>query len=61
MLFLTDYSVYLRAVNTLDYDTQRQYVITIDCTDSKVTVQETYTVYILRNQQPTITNLPAGK
>lgn len=56
----SDYSVYLRGVNTLDYDTQRQYVLTIDCTDSKVTVQETYTVYILRNQQPTITNLPAG-
>uniref|UniRef100_K1PI11 Protocadherin Fat 1 n=1 Tax=Magallana gigas TaxID=29159 RepID=K1PI11_MAGGI len=55
-----DYAVYLRADNDLDYDTQRQYVITIDCTDTKVTVQETYTVYILRNQQPTITNLPAG-
>nr|XP_034303261.1 protocadherin Fat 1-like isoform X2 [Crassostrea gigas] len=55
-----DYAVYLRADNDLDYDTQRQYVITIDCTDTKVTAQETYTVYILRNQQPTITNLPAG-
>lgn len=56
----SDYAVYLRGDNSLNYDTQRQYVITIDCTDSKVTVQETYTVYVLRNQQPTITNLPAG-
>lgn len=56
----SDYSVYLRADNSLNYDTQRQYVMTIDCTDSKVTVQETYTVYVLRNQQPTITNLPTG-
>lgn len=58
---LADNAVYLRADNDLDYDTKRQYVITIDCTDSKVTVQETYTVYVLRNQQPTITNPPAGK
>ncbi|XP_078323242.1 uncharacterized protein LOC144622634 [Crassostrea virginica] len=56
-----DYAIYLRAGNSLDYDTQREYVLTIDCTDTKDTVQETFTVYILRNKSSTITNLPAGQ
>lgn len=57
---LTEYSIWVRADNNLDYDRQRQYVITIDCTDTKVTVQGTYTVYVLRNRQLIGINPPIG-
>ncbi|XP_062571773.1 cadherin-related family member 2-like [Saccostrea cucullata] len=56
----SNYAVYLRANAALDYDTTRQYDIGIDCNDTKITVSETFTVFITRNQQPTITNLPTG-
>ena len=55
------YSIYLRAAASLDYDTAREYLMTIDCTDTKETVRSTYVVYVAKNEPPVISNLPASK
>ena len=56
-----DYAINLRANAGLNYDTQRTYTVTVQCTDTKDTTSGTFTVYVLRNQPPTITNLQASK
>ncbi|XP_052706998.1 cadherin-23-like [Crassostrea angulata] len=55
----TDYGVYVKALPTLDYDTTRQYDVTVRCTDSKDPVTGTFTVYISRNNPPVFVNLQA--
>lgn len=59
--FFTGYSIYLRGGAFLDYDTAREYLMTIDCTDTKDTVSSTFVVYVAKNEPPVITNLPASK
>ena len=59
--FCLDYSIILQANAGLNYDTQRTYTVTVQCTDTKDTTSGTFTVYVLRNQPPTITNLQASK
>ena len=56
-----DYAINLRANAGLNYDTQRTYTVTVQCTDTKDTTSGTFTVYVLRNQPTTITNLQASK
>nr|XP_022313980.1 protocadherin-like protein [Crassostrea virginica] len=55
----SNYAINLRANAGLNYDTQRTYTVTVQCTDTKDTTSGTFTVYVLRNQPPTITNLQA--
>lgn len=47
----------MKALPTLDYDTTRQYDVTVRCTDSKDPVTGTFTVYISRNNPPVFVNL----
>ncbi|XP_061188658.1 protocadherin-11 X-linked-like [Saccostrea echinata] len=54
------YSIYLRAAATLDYDTTREYLMTIQCTDTKDAVNSTFVVYVTKNEPPVISNLPAS-
>lgn len=55
--FIANYGVYVKALPTLDYDTTRQYDVTVRCTDSKDPVTGTFTVYISRNNPPVFVNL----
>ncbi|XP_062616102.1 cadherin EGF LAG seven-pass G-type receptor 2-like [Saccostrea cucullata] len=54
------YSIYVRAAASLDYDTTREYLMTIQCTDTKDTTSSTFVVYVTKNEQPVISNLPAS-
>eukprot|EP00105_Crassostrea_gigas_P021508 XP_011440666.1 PREDICTED: protocadherin Fat 4 [Crassostrea gigas] len=54
------YSIYLRGGASLDYDTAREYLMTIDCTDTKDSVSSTFVVYVAKNEPPVITNLPGS-
>ncbi|XP_061179511.1 protocadherin-like wing polarity protein stan, partial [Saccostrea echinata] len=57
----TNYGIYIKAQPSLSYDTARQYILTISCTDTKDTAQGTFTVYVTRNNPPAFTNLQATK
>ena len=57
------YGIYARAqsdpnMGTFNYNDQRDYVVTIECTDSKDTVTDTITMDLLQNTPPQITNIP---
>nr|XP_034302099.1 protocadherin-11 X-linked [Crassostrea gigas] len=54
------YSIYLRGGASLDYDTAREYLMAINCTDTKNSVSSTFVVYVAKNEPPVITNLPAS-
>ncbi|XP_078337333.1 uncharacterized protein LOC111138019 [Crassostrea virginica] len=53
----TTYGLYVKALPSLDYDTVRQYDVTVRCTDGKDPVTGMYTVYISRNNPPVFVNL----
>ncbi|XP_078310911.1 uncharacterized protein LOC111132593 isoform X2 [Crassostrea virginica] len=55
------YGVYVKALPSLSYDTVRQYVISVRCTDNKTPVTGTLTVYVTKNNPPIFQNLPATK
>ncbi|XP_061190353.1 cadherin EGF LAG seven-pass G-type receptor 2-like [Saccostrea echinata] len=55
----TLYGVYVKAQPSLDYDTARQYDVTVRCTDGKDPVTEVFTIYISRNNPPVFVNLQA--
>ena len=52
------YGVYVKALPSLSYDTVRQYVISVRCTDNKTPVTGTLTVYVTKNNPPVFQNLP---
>ncbi|XP_056013069.1 uncharacterized protein LOC130052368 [Ostrea edulis] len=54
------YTIYLRAQATLDYNTARDYLMNIDCTDTKDKVSRTFVVYVVKNEPPVMTNLPSS-
>lgn len=53
----SNYVINLRAGAGLNYDSIRTYTVTVKCDDTKDTTTGTFTLYILRNQAPVITNL----
>ncbi|XP_062601137.1 protocadherin Fat 4-like [Saccostrea cucullata] len=55
----TLYGVYVKAQPSLDYDTSRQYDVTVRCTDGKDSVTGVFTIYISRNNPPIFVNLQA--
>ncbi|XP_055996535.1 cadherin-23-like isoform X2 [Ostrea edulis] len=55
----SNYAISLRAGAGLDYDTEKTYTADVSCTDTKDTTTGTFTIYVLRNQPPVITNLPS--
>ncbi|XP_048744688.2 cadherin-23-like isoform X2 [Ostrea edulis] len=55
----SNYAISLRAGAGLDYDTEKTYTVNVNCTDTKETTSGTFTIYVLRNQPPVITNLPS--
>ncbi|XP_056008142.1 cadherin-23-like [Ostrea edulis] len=55
----TYYGIYIKAQPTLSYDSARQYTLSISCTDTKDTVQDTFIVYVNRNNPPSFVNLQA--
>lgn len=60
-LLCLDYAINLRAGAGLNYDAIRTYTVTVECDDTKDTTTGTFTLYILRNQAPVITNLQTSK
>ena len=50
----------MKALPSLDYDTNRVYTLTVTCTDTKEQDTGTFNVYITRNNPPSITNLNNG-
>ncbi|KAK3611794.1 hypothetical protein CHS0354_014146 [Potamilus streckersoni] len=56
----TDYGIYSQTNPGFSYDTINSYTLSVDCTDGYASTTGTYTVYMLRNQAPVITNLPAS-
>ncbi|XP_048727546.1 serine-rich adhesin for platelets-like [Ostrea edulis] len=55
----SNYAISLRAGAGLDYDTDKTYTANVNCTDTKETTNGNFTIYVLRNQPPVITNLPS--
>ncbi|KAL3861471.1 hypothetical protein ACJMK2_007505 [Sinanodonta woodiana] len=55
----TDYGIYCTSNPGFSYDTKNNYPLSIQCTDGYDPVTGTFTVYLLRNSAPVITNLPA--
>ncbi|XP_062573085.1 cadherin EGF LAG seven-pass G-type receptor 2-like [Saccostrea cucullata] len=55
----SNYALNLRANAGLNYDAQRVYTVTVQCTDTKDTTSGVFTIYVQRNQAPVITNLPS--
>ncbi|KAL3855401.1 hypothetical protein ACJMK2_014612 [Sinanodonta woodiana] len=56
----TDYGIYSQTNPGFSYATTNSYTLSIDCTDGYATTTGTYTIYLIRNQSPVITNLPAS-
>ncbi|VDI13027.1 protocadherin Fat 4 [Mytilus galloprovincialis] len=54
----TDYGIFLSAGASMDYDTQNAYVLDLSCTDTFDVTTGVYTVYLVRNEPPTINGLP---
>ncbi|KAK3098569.1 hypothetical protein FSP39_020759 [Pinctada imbricata] len=52
-------AIYVKAGASFDYDSVRQYDLTVSCTDQTSSVTGTYTVFIIPNEEPVITNLAA--
>ncbi|XP_063447855.1 protocadherin Fat 4-like [Mytilus trossulus] len=53
-----DYGVFLVGGTVLDYDVTPSYTLNIDCADHRRSVSDVLTVAIIRNEPPTIVNLP---
>ncbi|KAK3576699.1 hypothetical protein CHS0354_024311 [Potamilus streckersoni] len=53
----SDWGLYVQSNPKFNYDTRNQYSLSISCTDGIDTVNSTFTVYLLRNSPPVITNL----
>ncbi|XP_033727761.1 protocadherin-like wing polarity protein stan [Pecten maximus] len=56
----TDYGVYSSLMPNLDHSTISQYVLTINCTDTKDTASGQFKVNILPNTVPVFLNIPAS-
>ncbi|XP_060063796.1 cadherin-23-like [Ylistrum balloti] len=56
----TDFGVYSRLMPHFDFLNINQYVLTIDCTDTKDTTPGYFTVNILPNTVPVFLNIPAS-
>ncbi|VDI50206.1 Hypothetical predicted protein, partial [Mytilus galloprovincialis] len=55
---LVDFGVFLVGGTVLEYDVTPSYTLNIDCADHRRTVSDVLTVAIIRNEPPTIVNLP---
>ncbi|CAC5396996.1 FAT4 [Mytilus coruscus] len=53
-----DYGVFLAGGTVLDYDVTPSYSLNIECADHRRSVSDVLTVAIIRNEPPTIVNLP---
>ncbi|KAL4229501.1 hypothetical protein ACF0H5_012541 [Mactra antiquata] len=53
----TSYGVYSDSSPGFSYNTQNQYVLTVECTDGEFTDTGTFTVYIVQNTPPVFINL----
>ncbi|XP_063404862.1 cadherin EGF LAG seven-pass G-type receptor 1-like [Mytilus trossulus] len=54
----TNYGIFLSAGASMDYDTQNAYILDLSCTDNFDVTKGVYTVYLVRNEPPTINGLP---
>ncbi|KAK3581875.1 hypothetical protein CHS0354_000290 [Potamilus streckersoni] len=55
----TTYGIYSNSNPGFNYVTRNNYPLSIECTDGYDPVTGTFTVYLVRNSAPNITNLPA--
>lgn len=53
-----DFGVFSLASPNFDYDNISSFEVAIDCTDSKDTVSESLFVYLIKNSEPVVHNLP---
>ncbi|CAC5406188.1 unnamed protein product [Mytilus coruscus] len=54
----TNYGIFLSTGASMDYDAQNAYVLDLSCTDSYDATKGIFTVYLVRNEPPTINGLP---
>ncbi|KAL3857781.1 hypothetical protein ACJMK2_012417 [Sinanodonta woodiana] len=54
------FGIYVKSSANFSYDIRNTYALSISCSDGLATVSSTFTVYLLRNQPPVITNLASS-
>ncbi|CAG2203238.1 unnamed protein product [Mytilus edulis] len=54
----TKFGIFLSTGASLDYDAQNAYVLDLSCTDTYDDTAGVYTVYLIRNEPPSINGLP---
>ncbi|KAL3856367.1 hypothetical protein ACJMK2_011135 [Sinanodonta woodiana] len=54
------WGIYVKSNPNFNYDTKSQYTLSISCSDGMDTVTRTFTVYLIRNSPPVITNLASS-
>ncbi|XP_052716579.1 protocadherin-23-like [Crassostrea angulata] len=53
-----DFGVYSLASPNFDYDSNSSFEVVVDCTDSITTASESLFVYLIKNSEPVVHNLP---
>lgn len=59
IILFSDFGVYSLASPNFDYDSNSSFEVVVDCTDSINTVSESLFVYLIKNSEPVVHNLPS--
>lgn len=59
IVLFSDFGVYSLASPNFDYDSNSSFEVVVDCTDSINTVSESLFVYLIKNSEPVVHNLPS--